>query len=69
VSRTRIAAGAEGQISLVAAGMVDAGEETKEIRGSIDMEALAYEVALQLDGLQMRKAEMAALAERFDRKM
>lgn len=67
VPRPRVAAGLEGQVSLVAAGVVTPDPGTRVEQG-VDLEALGLIVARQIMELTERKAEMAALAERVNEK-
>jgi hypothetical protein len=62
VPRVRIAAGLEGQASLVAAGMFASTPEQVEANAAVDTEALAYAIAVEMAGIAHRREQIAALA-------
>jgi len=65
IPRVQVAASSEGQVSLVAAGVVS--EKPRQGGVPIDVEALAVAVAAQIEARAERKQKMAALAARVER--
>lgn len=65
IPRPAVAASSEGQLSLVAAGVV-APRETVVAAPQVDVDALAAAVIAALDARESRKARMAALAARIE---
>jgi hypothetical protein len=69
IPRTRVAAASEGQLSLVAAGVVapDPEEQPTRVEAERIADSLAASVAAILEERAARRAEMAALAARINK--
>lgn len=66
IPRTQVAASSEGQVSLVASGIVSPAEESVEQNPAFDQEAFADAIVSRIMEVQRNKERMAALAARLN---